>query len=94
MERGGPQGRPFLLLADILQHGSRKRRQESRMRSFFVTAAVGVAALLASTGAWAGKDLDTVRARGTLLCGVAAAGLAGFMSADSKLVNQCQSCQV
>ena len=37
-----------------------------------------------ATEALAGKDLDTVKARGTLLCGVAAGGLAGFMSADSQ----------
>jgi general L-amino acid transport system substrate-binding protein len=40
--------------------------------------------LLAAGPALAGKDLETVRARGSLVCGVAAQGLAGFMAADSQ----------
>ena len=32
----------------------------------------------------AGKDLDAIRARGSLVCGVAANGLAGFMVVDSQ----------
>src|SRR5262245_21805880 len=45
---------------------------------------LGAAAIVVSTSALAGKDLDTVRARGKLICGVAAGGLAGFMLADSQ----------
>jgi general L-amino acid transport system substrate-binding protein len=41
-------------------------------------------ALLFSTPAFAGKDLDAVRARGELICGPAANGLAGFMVANSQ----------
>ena len=41
-------------------------------------------ALLISGPAFAGKDLDAVKARGELICGVAANGLAGFMVASSQ----------
>ena len=44
---------------------------------------VGVAATLLSTGAQAGQDLDAIRARGALNCGVGL-GTAGFMLADSQ----------
>jgi general L-amino acid transport system substrate-binding protein len=44
----------------------------------------GAAAILLSGPALAGKDLDSIRARGKLICGVAAGGLAGFMLADSQ----------
>ena len=41
--------------------------------------------LTASTApALAGKDLDAIRSRGSLVCGVAANGLAGFMVVDSQ----------
>ena len=46
---------------------------------------LAIAALLLPAGpALAGKDLDAIRARGSLVCGVAAGGLAGFMMADSQ----------
>ncbi|MFI4999051.1 MAG: amino acid ABC transporter substrate-binding protein [Reyranellales bacterium] len=54
------------------------------MRKFILAAAFGLAALSPSGHAWAGKDLDAVKARGALVCGVAAGGLAGFMAADSQ----------
>jgi len=49
------------------------------------TIAVGAAvAFLGAAGtAWAGKDLDAVKARGQLICGVST-GVAGFSSADSQ----------
>jgi general L-amino acid transport system substrate-binding protein len=49
------------------------------------TIAVGAAAaFLGATGtAWAGKDLDAVKARGQLVCGVST-GVAGFSSPDSQ----------
>ena len=50
------------------------------MRKIFLA----LAAILSSTPAFAGKDLDAVKARGELLCGVAANGLAGFMVVDSR----------
>jgi general L-amino acid transport system substrate-binding protein len=53
------------------------------MKTFLVATVVGLAMLVTANSAFAGKDLDTVRARGTLLCGVAAGGLAGFMTVDS-----------
>ena len=40
--------------------------------------------VLAASPAYAGKDLDAVKARGSLICGVAAGGLAGFMTVDSQ----------
>jgi general L-amino acid transport system substrate-binding protein len=45
--------------------------------------AAGLAALLVSTGAMAGKDIDTIKARGALVCGVPT-GIAGFALADSQ----------
>jgi general L-amino acid transport system substrate-binding protein len=47
------------------------------------TAAVAATAALLATPAMAGKDLDAVKARGTLVCGVNV-GLPGFSSADSQ----------
>jgi general L-amino acid transport system substrate-binding protein len=45
--------------------------------------AAGVAAIFTSTGAMAGKDLDAVKARGNLSCGIGQ-GTAGFMLQDSQ----------
>ena len=45
--------------------------------------AAGLAAIFTSTGAMAGKDLDAVKARGALICGVGT-GTAGFMLQDSQ----------
>jgi general L-amino acid transport system substrate-binding protein len=53
------------------------------MLKYSVATAAGMAAVLMSTGAMAGKDLDTIRARGALICGVGQ-GTAGFMMADSQ----------
>jgi general L-amino acid transport system substrate-binding protein len=50
----------------------------------WLSLAAAFAAFVVSTQAQAGKDLDTVRTRGKLICGVAAGGLAGFMLADSQ----------
>jgi len=50
----------------------------------FLSVAVALAGILSSAPAFAGKDLDAVKARGELLCGVAANGLAGFMVANSQ----------
>ena len=47
-----------------------------------IAAAAGLAAIFVSTGAMAGKDLDAVKARGSLVCGVMT-GTAGFGMADS-----------
>ena len=54
----------------------------------FATRAVMAAAFVAvgfgaSSPAFAGKDLDAIKARGTLVCGVNT-GLAGFSAADSQ----------
>jgi general L-amino acid transport system substrate-binding protein len=54
------------------------------MRWFSLATAVGLAVVSISSHALAGKDLDAVKARGVLICGVAAGGLAGFMLADSQ----------
>jgi general L-amino acid transport system substrate-binding protein len=48
-----------------------------------IVAAAGLAAIFTSTGAMAGKDLDAIKARGALACGVGI-GTAGFMLADSQ----------
>src|SRR3984885_15369414 len=53
------------------------------MHKATVAAAAGLAALFISTGAMAGKDLDTVKARGALICGIGQ-GAAGFMLQDSQ----------
>jgi general L-amino acid transport system substrate-binding protein len=45
--------------------------------------AAGLAAIFTSTGAMAGKDLDAVKARGNLSCGIGQ-GTAGFMLQDSQ----------
>jgi len=46
-------------------------------------AAIGLAAIFMSGSAMAGKDLDAIKARGQLVCGVGT-GTAGFMQADSQ----------
>src|ERR1700675_2126411 len=53
------------------------------MHKATVAAAAGLAALFISTGAMAGKDLDTIKARGALICGIGQ-GTAGFMLQDSQ----------
>jgi general L-amino acid transport system substrate-binding protein len=51
----------------------------------FVAGGAVFAALTAIAGtAQAGKDLDSIKARGALICGIAANGLAGFMVVDSQ----------
>lgn len=47
------------------------------------TAAIAASAALLATPAIAGKDLDAIKARGTLVCGVNQ-GLPGFSAADSQ----------
>ena len=54
------------------------------MRRFLAVAMLGVVLVSTSGAALAGKDLDAVKARGTLICGVAAGGIAGFMMVDSQ----------
>jgi len=54
------------------------------MRTIRLAFATLLATLLAAAPAFAGKDLDAVKARGELLCGVAANGLAGFMVVNSQ----------
>ena len=58
---------------------------QSFLGSLIRPLAAGLSALAAMAApALAGKDLDTVRGRGHLVCGVAANGLAGFMVVDSQ----------
>src|SRR5690242_8577950 len=61
----------------------RKRKKGASMRNVLVAAAAGFAATIFSTGAMAGKDLDAIKARGSLVCGVGT-GTAGFMMQDSQ----------
>jgi len=53
------------------------------MRRISLAAAVGTAAILVSGTAMAGKDLDAIKARGQIICGIGE-GTAGFMIADSQ----------
>src|SRR6267378_2332044 len=53
------------------------------MHKVSLATAAALAAVLTSTGAMAGKDLDAVKARGALICGVGI-GTAGFRLADSQ----------
>ena len=53
------------------------------MRHTTLAAAVLAAGLSTAPAAFAGKDLDAIKARGTLVCGVNT-GLAGFSAADSQ----------
>jgi general L-amino acid transport system substrate-binding protein len=53
------------------------------MRRISFAAAAGLAAIFASGNAMAGKDLDAIKARGELICGVME-GTAGFARADSQ----------
>jgi general L-amino acid transport system substrate-binding protein len=53
------------------------------MYKYSLAAAAGVAAILASGSAMAGKDLDAIKGRGQLVCGVPV-GTAGFASQDSQ----------
>jgi general L-amino acid transport system substrate-binding protein len=53
------------------------------MRNIIVAMAAGLAAITAAGTAMAGKDLDAIKARGSLNCGVGI-GTAGFMLADSQ----------
>jgi len=48
-----------------------------------IAAGAAVVLLSASGTAWAGKDLDAVKARGLLLCGVST-GVAGFSAPDAQ----------
>ncbi len=54
------------------------------MQKLLLAMALGLATVFPSGHAVAGRDLDAVKARGVLICGVAAGGLAGFMLADSQ----------
>ncbi|MGZ5908606.1 MAG: amino acid ABC transporter substrate-binding protein, partial [Reyranella sp.] len=54
------------------------------MHKLLLAMAAGLAAVFPSGHALAGKDLEAVKARGVLIYGVAAGGLAGFMVADSQ----------
>ncbi|MFN3495171.1 MAG: amino acid ABC transporter substrate-binding protein [Hydrogenophaga sp.] len=55
-----------------------------KLKSLKLTAmGLGAAAVVASMPAHAGKDLDAIKSRGTLVCGVST-GLAGFSAADSQ----------
>jgi general L-amino acid transport system substrate-binding protein len=53
------------------------------MHKVSLATAAALAAVLTSTGAMAGKDLDAVKSRGALVCGVGQ-GTAGFFLADSQ----------
>ncbi|ODT99646.1 MAG: amino acid ABC transporter substrate-binding protein [Rhodospirillales bacterium SCN 65-16] len=54
------------------------------MQRIFLALAVCGAMVSHAGQAFAGKDLDAVKARGTLICGVAVGGIAGFMVVDSQ----------
>ena len=54
------------------------------MKKFVLAMAAGLAAISQTGPALAGKDLDVVKARGNLVCGVAVGGIAGFRTVDSQ----------
>ncbi len=54
------------------------------MKKMFGAMAIGTAMLFPAGQAMAGKDLDAVKARGQLVCGVAVGGIAGFMMVDNQ----------
>ncbi len=54
------------------------------MKKLFLTMAIGLATIFQSSHAMAGKELDAIKARGHLICGVAVGGIAGFMMVDSQ----------
>ena len=54
------------------------------MKKLVLAMAVGLAVTSQAGPAFAGKDLDVVKARGQLICGVAVGGIAGFMTVDSQ----------
>ena len=54
------------------------------MRTLALAMAAGLAMISPFGPALAGKDLDTVKTRGHLICGVAVGGIAGFMTVDSQ----------
>src|SRR5882762_8613263 len=61
------------------------RRGLGPMFDKFIAAAAFAAALAGAAGAaHAGKDLDAVKARGQVVCGVTTGGISGFMSVDSQ----------
>ncbi|MBY0324191.1 MAG: amino acid ABC transporter substrate-binding protein [Reyranella sp.] len=53
------------------------------MRRVSMATAASLAAIFMSTGVMAGQDLEAVKKRGSLICGVTT-GVAGFASADSQ----------
>jgi len=54
------------------------------VKKMFTAMALGAVLALQSGHAMAGKDLDAVKARGQLVCGVAVGGIAGFMTVDNQ----------
>ena len=54
------------------------------MQRTILAMAVGAAMAFQAGQAWAGRDLDTVKARGSLICGVAVGGIGGFMTVDNQ----------
>ena len=54
------------------------------MKKLMVAMVAALATLSQAAPALAGKDLDVVKARGQLICGVAVGGIAGFMTVDSQ----------
>ena len=58
------------------------------MSKFFLAVTTALAALFISGQAWAGKDLDAIRARGVLICGPMTTGLAGFMDYLARVWNE------
>src|SRR5882724_3405010 len=53
------------------------------LKKYLAAGAVAATLMGAAGAAYAGKDLDTIKARGHLICGVST-GVAGFASADSQ----------
>src|SRR5262249_55492058 len=82
---------------DLIAYPSRTAREKTRahdpeqshgaapMCANFSAAPAFAGALAGAAGtAYAGKDLDAIKARGQLQCGVTTGGISGFMSVDSQ----------
>jgi general L-amino acid transport system substrate-binding protein len=54
------------------------------MQKSFLAMAIGLGLVFQSGHVLAGKERDSVKARGQLICGVAVGGIAGFMVVDSQ----------
>src|SRR5258707_12667747 len=85
--RAGVLQRAFRRPSNAARSGGVSRMKDKgrlAMQKLLLATAVGLAAVFPSGHALAGKDLDAVKARGVLICGVAAGGPARLLLAASQ----------